>query len=65
MFACAYNYTYKCTLLQFNNIYISLTIEKRRQFKLNFHTQGSNIPLNNSTNSSISNSTGTATCLPM
>ncbi|KOX69009.1 Dual specificity mitogen-activated protein kinase kinase 2 [Melipona quadrifasciata] len=39
--------------------------EKRRQFKLNFQTQGSNIPLNNSTNSSISNSTGTATCLPI
>ncbi|CAD1469427.1 unnamed protein product, partial [Heterotrigona itama] len=38
---------------------------KRRQFKLNFQTQGSNIPLNNSTNSSLSNSTGTATCLPM
>ncbi|CAL7948680.1 dual specificity mitogen-activated protein kinase kinase 4 [Xylocopa sonorina] len=39
--------------------------EKRRQFKLNFQTQGSNIPFSNSTNSSISNSTGTAAGLPM
>ncbi|XP_033198825.2 dual specificity mitogen-activated protein kinase kinase 4 [Bombus vancouverensis nearcticus] len=39
--------------------------EKRRQFKLNFQTQGSNISVNNSTNSSISNSTGSAACLPI
>lgn len=48
-----------------NNIYIYFIIEKRRQFKLNFQTQGSNIPLNNSTNNSLSNSTGTAACVPM
>ncbi|XP_076544373.1 dual specificity mitogen-activated protein kinase kinase 4 [Osmia lignaria lignaria] len=39
--------------------------EKRRQFKLNFQTQGSNMSFSNSTNSSHSNSSGTAACVPV
>lgn len=39
--------------------------EKRRQFKLNFQTQGSNIPFSNSTNSTFSNSTATTASLPI
>ncbi|XP_076246578.1 dual specificity mitogen-activated protein kinase kinase 4 isoform X2 [Calliopsis andreniformis] len=39
--------------------------EKRKQLKLSFQTQGSNMLLSNSTNSSVSNSTGTTACLPI
>lgn len=39
--------------------------EKRRQLKLNFQTQGSNLLFVNSTNSSLSNSTGATACPPL
>jgi len=44
---------------------LHFVIERRRQLKLSFQTQGNNLSFANSTNSSLSNSMGATACPPM